>query len=154
MSWLDAFSNGIGQAPIVTTFGPAPKISITPATPSAAGSMSAADKAKLDGLSGSAQSVPLFTLAITTGPSGNSPLFIAALVAGVDYPLGATSCTFKATLCCSSTNVPPLWSATTLSVGDLIVNPDGGGTNSPVVYVVTTGGTASGTHGPVGFGTG
>lgn len=52
MSWLDEFFDAMGQAPITTTFGPVPTIAITPATDTAAGSMSAADKAKLDGMGG------------------------------------------------------------------------------------------------------
>jgi hypothetical protein len=54
---LQALSGGAGSvtsvsgsAPIASSGGPAPTISITPATDAAAGSMSAADKTKLDGL--------------------------------------------------------------------------------------------------------
>lgn len=43
------------QAPIVSSGGINPIISITPATPSAAGSLSAADKTKLDGIQSGAQ---------------------------------------------------------------------------------------------------
>lgn len=55
MSWLDQFFTGVLQAvqataPIVSSGGATPTLSITPASSSAAGSMSAADKVKLDAL--------------------------------------------------------------------------------------------------------
>lgn len=48
-----------GTAPIASTGGTAPVISIAEATPTAAGSMSASDKAKLDGITASATNTPL-----------------------------------------------------------------------------------------------
>jgi hypothetical protein len=49
-----AVTSVTGAAPISSTGGTTPALSISPATDSAAGSMSAADKTKLDGLTGTA----------------------------------------------------------------------------------------------------
>lgn len=56
-----------GTAPIVSSGGAAPAISITPATAVAAGSMSAADKAKLDGAA-----------TIVSSVTGTSPVSVTA----------------------------------------------------------------------------
>jgi hypothetical protein len=59
-----------GTAPIVSSGGSAPAISITPATSGAAGSMSAADKAKLDGAPTIVSSVTgTAPIAVATGTS-------------------------------------------------------------------------------------
>jgi hypothetical protein len=62
--WVDTNSGGTvtgvtGTAPIVSSGGNAPAISISAATTSAAGSMSAADKTKLDGIAASANNYVL-----------------------------------------------------------------------------------------------
>ena len=62
-----------GTAPIVSSGGTAPAISITPATSGAAGSMSAADKAKLDGAATIVSSVT-GTLPITVATGTSTPL--------------------------------------------------------------------------------
>jgi hypothetical protein len=56
-----------GTAPIVSSGGNTPAISISAATTSSAGSMSAADKAKLDGINGSETKVTAGTNIIVTG---------------------------------------------------------------------------------------
>jgi hypothetical protein len=62
-----------GTAPIVSSGGSAPAISITPATAGAAGSMSAADKAKLDGAATIVSAVT-GTLPITVATGTSTPL--------------------------------------------------------------------------------
>ena len=62
-----------GTAPIVSSGGTAPAISITPATSGNAGSMSAADKAKLDGAATIVSSVS-GTLPITVSSGTSTPL--------------------------------------------------------------------------------
>jgi len=56
-----------GTAPITSTGGTTPDIGITNATPSAAGAMSAADKAKLDGIAAGAQVGTVTSVGITGG---------------------------------------------------------------------------------------
>jgi hypothetical protein len=62
-----------GTAPIASSGGAAPAISITPATAGAAGSMSAADKAKLDGAATIVSAVT-GTLPITVATGTSTPL--------------------------------------------------------------------------------
>lgn len=62
-----------GTAPIVSSGGSAPAISITPATSGAAGSMSAADKAKLDGAATIVSAVT-GTLPITVATGTSTPV--------------------------------------------------------------------------------
>jgi hypothetical protein len=78
-----------GTAPIVSSGGANPEISITPATTSAAGSMSLADKIKLDGIEGSAQvnvATDLTKTVTTTDVTINSST-------GTDVSIGAASTT-------------------------------------------------------------
>jgi hypothetical protein len=103
------------------------------------------------GISSTGALLPLTGLATATG-AGGGPFWAGALQPSVDYP-GATKCVLKATLWCDHTGSEPAWTTTTYSPGNIVGNANGGGTGIPVVYVCTTGGTASGTHGPVGFGT-
>lgn len=56
-----------GTAPIVSSGGPTPAISITAATTGAAGSMSAADKSKLDGIAAGAQPGTVTSVAVSGG---------------------------------------------------------------------------------------
>ena len=71
LSWVTATGGTVtgvtGTAPVVSSGGAAPVISITAATTSAAGSMSAADKAKLD-LFGAASTYAALAGATFTGP--------------------------------------------------------------------------------------
>lgn len=93
MSWIDWFFQGTAQAPLVYTPGTPPSFAITPATDSASGSMSAADKAKLDGfpalpaggtaIPGSGTTpVALFTFAIPTGYDAIVTFDLSAKVTG------------------------------------------------------------------------
>lgn len=59
-----------GTAPITSTGGSTPDIGITNATPSADGAMSAADKAKLDGIAAGAQVGTVTNVATGTGLTG------------------------------------------------------------------------------------
>lgn len=59
-----------GTAPITSTGGSTPDIGITNATPSADGAMSAADKAKLDGIAAGAQVGTVTNIATGTGLTG------------------------------------------------------------------------------------
>jgi hypothetical protein len=116
-----------GTAPIVSSGGAAPAISITAATTSAAGSMSAADKAKLNALAVSA--VALFTATIPAGTTipANSSTSVSLTVAGL---------TTGAVLSC---NVQ-----TTLNVGLGLANWQVTGTNSFTVTVFNCSTSSSG----------
>ena len=59
-----------GTAPITSSGGATPDIGITAATTSAAGSMSAADKTKLDGIAAGAQVGTVTSVATGTGLTG------------------------------------------------------------------------------------
>jgi hypothetical protein len=61
-----------GTAPITSTGGATPDIGITNATPSADGAMSAADKAKLDGIAAGAQVGTVTSVATGTGLTGGT----------------------------------------------------------------------------------
>jgi len=61
-----------GTAPITSTGGATPDIGITNATPSADGAMSAADKAKLDGIASGAQVGTVTSVATGTGLTGGT----------------------------------------------------------------------------------
>jgi hypothetical protein len=79
-----------GTAPIVSSGGSAPAISITPATSGAAGSMSAADKAKLDGAPTIVSSVTgTAPIAVATGTS--TPVISANLATASDAATGTSA---------------------------------------------------------------
>lgn len=79
-----------GTAPIVSSGGPAPAISITPATAGAAGSMSAADKAKLDGAATIVSSVTgTAPIAVATGTS--TPVISATLASAAQAAAGTSN---------------------------------------------------------------
>ena len=61
-----------GTAPITSSGGATPDIGISAATVSAAGSMSAADKAKLDGIAAGAQVGTVTSVATGTGLTGGT----------------------------------------------------------------------------------
>jgi len=74
ISWTNAGTGTVtgvsGTAPIVSSGGNSPDISISPASSSAAGSMSAADKTKLDGIAANANNY--------THPTGDGNLHVPA----------------------------------------------------------------------------
>ncbi len=96
LSWVQlgvggTVTNVTGSAPITSTGGNTPAIGITAATSGAAGSMSAADKAKLDAATTSATAD---TLALRNGSGACSFFGITCGAGGVDTPLvqiGATA---------------------------------------------------------------
>jgi hypothetical protein len=83
-----------GTAPIVSSGGTAPAISITPATDTAAGSMSAADKLKLDGLAAGVTAVGATAPITSTG--GTTPTI--AIVPATDSVAGSMSAADKTKL--------------------------------------------------------
>lgn len=79
-----------GTAPIVSSGGTTPDISITPATTSAPGSMSAADKTKLDSLPASAQPLDADLTAIAgANPTANQGIYWTGPGAVATYSLTA-----------------------------------------------------------------
>ena len=85
-----------GTAPIVSSGGATPAISITPATSGAAGSMSAADKAKLDGAATIVSSVDVSGgttgLTYTGGPiTGSGTITMAGTLAVANGGTGGTT---------------------------------------------------------------
>lgn len=66
-------TNVTATSPIASSGGATPDISITPATQTAAGSMSASDKAKLDSMSVSASVITVTATAPLTSSGGQSP---------------------------------------------------------------------------------
>jgi hypothetical protein len=91
-----------GTAPIVSSGGATPAISITPATDVAAGSLSAADKTKLDGITpGAAVAAVTGTAPIViTGTATNPNVTLATPGGGIDQPnvttgTGATQITSR-----------------------------------------------------------
>ena len=103
-AWVSAGGGGgggtvtgvTGTAPIVSSGGTAPILSITPATSGAAGSMSAADKAKLDGAATIVSSVDVSGgttgLTYTGGPiTGSGTITMAGVLAVANGGTGATT---------------------------------------------------------------
>ena len=100
---ITAASNGVGgggsvtavtgTAPIISSGGTAPAISISAATTSVAGSMSAADKIKLDGISAgaTAYTLPTATASVLGGvkPDGTSILNSAGVLSATAASVGA-----------------------------------------------------------------
>lgn len=88
-----------GTAPIVSSGGTTPAISISAATTSAAGSMSATDKAKLDGIASSATNTPLSsttpaalgTAAVGTGTTAARADHVHTMPTATDVGLGTSS---------------------------------------------------------------
>lgn len=79
-----------GAAPITSTGGPTPVIGITAATEIAAGSLSAADKTKLDGIAPGASIVAIGVTAPLTSSGGTSPtLGISAATEGAAGSMSA-----------------------------------------------------------------
>ena len=95
-----------GTAPIVSSGGTSPAISITAATTSAAGSMSAADKSKLDGIQAGAEVNVNADWNATSGDAQilNKPTFVAS-VAGTSpiVSTGTTTPTISITAATTST---------------------------------------------------
>ena len=107
-----------GSAPIVSSGGTTPAISITAATTSNAGSMSAADKLKLDGIASGAevnQNAYSNILVGATTISANSETDTLTLIAGANITLtpnaGAESITIAATGVSSVTGTAPIVSS-------------------------------------------
>jgi hypothetical protein len=74
-----------GTAPIVSSGGAGPAISITPATESAAGSMSAADKTKLDAIA------PVFGKNAASSPAATKQIFEVSVVVGPSGKIAFTA---------------------------------------------------------------
>jgi hypothetical protein len=79
-----------GSAPIVSSGGTNPSISLLPATTSAAGSMSAADKAKLDGIAAGAQVNLPTNLGVSAGTS-SGPTITSSTGSSATLPVASAT---------------------------------------------------------------
>lgn len=146
-----------GTAPIATSGGTTPTISIAAATTSAEGSMSASDKAKLDGIATSANnySLPTATSILLGGvkPDGTSVLNTDGVISATKGSIGLGNCdntsddnkpvssatstalSYKQDTLVSGTNIKSINGSTLLGSGDLAVT---GGMTSYAVSTATT----------------
>ena len=83
-------SSVTGTAPIASSGGSSPAISITAATTSAAGSMSSADKTKLDGIEANADVTDATNVASAGAVMASTPVFSGNLNLGA-YRIGTTT---------------------------------------------------------------
>ena len=83
-------SSVTGTAPIASSGGSSPAISITAATTSAAGSMSSADKTKLDGIEANADVTDATNVASAGAVMASSPVFSGNVNLGI-YRIGTTA---------------------------------------------------------------
>jgi hypothetical protein len=79
-----------GSAPIVSSGGANPSISLLPATTSTAGSMSAADKAKLDGVAAGAQVNVATNLGVSAGTT-SGPTITSSTGSNATLPAASTT---------------------------------------------------------------
>jgi hypothetical protein len=91
-----AIDNVFGAAPIVSSGGVSPTISITPATEAAAGSMSAADKTKLDGITPGAAVASVSGVAPIASSGGTTPAI--SITAATEAAAGSMSAADKTKL--------------------------------------------------------
>ena len=105
-----AIDNVFGAAPIVSSGGTSPTISITPATDLAAGSMSAADKTKLDGIAPGAAVASVSGTAPIVSSGGDTPAI--SITPATDLAAGSMSAADKTKL---DGIVSPLTAATVAS---------------------------------------